>query len=183
MPRVNDASEALRNPTRAALLSAIQDAPGILQGGLVERLGCTRTTVRHHLEALVRARLVHVVTFGQRSAAFPATMTDPVRRAWAVLVRGRTMEFVQHVRGLPGVTQAQLCRDLAMSRKLLRKYVDRLAGAGLMLEMRTEAGVAYTATPRLDALLGPMPAEAIARAAPAAEPALVALAASPDLEA
>ncbi|MEA3189839.1 MAG: Helix-turn-helix domain [Thermoplasmata archaeon] len=139
----------LTNRMRAGILEIVHRSPGILQGRLVDEAGCSRATVRHHLAALHRAGLVRVVSSSQRAAVFPATMQFFDQDAWAALQRGRTLELAQKVRREPGLVQSDITRQLGMTRKVFRKYVDAMLAQGLLEEVEEPPFKTYYPTSAL----------------------------------
>ncbi|MHB8632841.1 MAG: helix-turn-helix domain-containing protein [Thermoplasmatota archaeon] len=149
------ATRLLNNPLRAAILSEARRSPGVLQSELVRRLACPRATLRHHVTVLERAGIVSVVSYGQRSALFTAGLSRAQRDAWVVLQRGRTRDLARFLVECPGSTQGDVGASLGMSRKILRKYIDRLVALNLVLESRDAAPLRYHPTAELAGLVPP----------------------------
>src|SRR5207237_246890 len=124
------------NPLRHSVLESVRANPGILQSELAASLACNRGTLRYHLETLARCGQVHFVRHGQRSAVFPAGADPREHHALAVLQRGRTRELAALVLSDPGITQTRVAQRLGLSRKILRKYADRMLEQGLVRELR-----------------------------------------------
>jgi predicted transcriptional regulator len=143
----------LESPMRAAMVAAVLDTPGLFLGELAARVGCSRATARHHLKVLRRAGLLSIVSWGRRTAVFPATMQTAEQDAWAALQRGRTMDLARLVRAEPGLVQKEITARLGLTRKMLRRYVDALVLGGLLQELEDPPFRTYHPTPLLGLLL------------------------------
>lgn len=125
----------MRHPLRKRIRAIIQQSPGILAQDLADQLDCKRGTVRHHLARMREAGVIRVVAMRQRSHLFLSSTTPQDRRALSVLQRGRTWDLARQVARNPGQPQRDLTESLHMTRKVLRKYVDRLLERGLIREV------------------------------------------------
>jgi predicted transcriptional regulator len=144
---------ALTHPLRARIHDRIAECPGILTQELSEQLGCNRSTLRHHLTKLQEAGIVHVVASKQRAHVFLSSMAPERQDALAVLQRGRTWELALEVVRTPGQAQCDLTQRLRMSRKILRKYVNRLQAEGLIREIDDPPFLLYYPTRSLLAMV------------------------------
>ncbi|MFO1534986.1 MAG: helix-turn-helix domain-containing protein [Thermoplasmatota archaeon] len=159
----------LKHPLRQRIRDAVQTAPGILPQTLAAQLGCNRSTVRYHVSRMQAAGILRVVSYNQRAHLFVSTMTPEDQDALAVLQRGRTWDLARQVALNPGQPQCDLTTNLHMSRKILRKYVDRLLQKGLIQEVDDPPFLTYFPTATLREMVdqwGPTPP-------PPAEPPLV----------
>jgi predicted transcriptional regulator len=142
-------ADPLEHPLRARIRDRIAAHPGILAQELAEQLGCNRSTLRHHLTKLQEAGIVQVVASKQRAHVFLSTVAPDRQGALAALQRGRTWELALEVLRAPGQAQCDLTRRLGMSRKILRKYVNRLMGEGLLQEIESPPFLTYYPTRNL----------------------------------
>ncbi|GEM_PF-2190594 len=124
-------SKLLEHPTRARMVEAIGQEPGVSMRELQRRLGLARGVFDHHLHRLVVAGQVRIVADGQRrrlyvaaQGAAPGAPPLPERVVALVHERGR-------------VSASALARELGVSRQALHYHLKRLAAAG-RLHGRTE---------------------------------------------
>lgn len=146
-------SRALKHPLRARILDAVERRPGIVPQDLSQQLRCNRSTIRYHIMRMQAAGLVRVVSHNQRAHVFPATMAAACQDALAVLQRGRTWDLAREVAQNPGLPQCDLTANLNMSRKILRKYMDRLLEHGLVEEVDEPPFLTYYPTQALQAMM------------------------------
>lgn len=153
-------SPLLRHPLRHRIMEAIRATPGIVPQTLAARVGCNRSTVRYHLQRLHSANMVRIVAFNQRAHLFIASGMDAREQdALAVLQRGRTWDLVREVAQNPGQPQCNITQGLGLSRKLLRKYVNRLLHLGLIEEISEPPYIVYYPTQTLRTLVGKQAAQ------------------------
>ncbi|HEX2066100.1 MAG TPA: winged helix-turn-helix transcriptional regulator [Candidatus Thermoplasmatota archaeon] len=143
----------LKHPLRALIRQAVERNPGMVPQDLATQLGCNRSTVRYHITRMQAAGIVRVVSHNQRAHVFPATMAAACQDALAVLQRGRTWDLARQVAQHPGLPQCDLTTNLNMSRKILRKYMDRLLRHGLIEEVDEPPFLTYYPTQALQAMV------------------------------
>ncbi|MEA3203509.1 MAG: hypothetical protein QOI63_1184 [Thermoplasmata archaeon] len=143
----------LKHPLRMRIRDAVQQSPGILPQTLAAKLDCNRSTVRYHVSRMQTAGILRVVSYNQRAHLFLSTMTSADQDALAVLQRGRTWDLARQVAQNPGQPQCDLTTNLNMSRKILRKYVDRLLQKGLIKEVDDPPFLTYFPTQSLQAMV------------------------------
>jgi predicted transcriptional regulator len=143
----------LKHPLRMRIRDAVQQSPGILPQTLAVKLDCNRSTVRYHVSRMQAAGILRVVSYNQRAHLFLSTMTSADQDALAVLQRGRTWDLARQVAQNPGQPQCDLTTNLNMSRKILRKYVDRLLQKGLIQEVDDPPFLTYFPTQTLQAMV------------------------------
>lgn len=91
-----------------------------------------KSTALHHLRTLERGGLVRSRRVGRDRAWFDAAAarTDPaVTVALHATTRRRILALAQE---RPGITQAQLARELGYARATIHQHVDALRAAGLL---------------------------------------------------
>ena len=143
----------MKHPLRSRIRDAVQQSPGILPQALAAQLGCNRSTVRYHVTRMAAAGVLRVVSYNQRSHLFLSTMASEDQDALAVLQRGRTWDLARQVAHNPGQPQCDLTSNLNMSRKILRKYVDRLLQQGLIQEVDDPPFLTYYPTQSLQEMV------------------------------
>lgn len=132
--RKTQGDNLLRHPLRAQILAAITQRRGLLVQDLQRELACSRSTLRHHLTMLTSEGLVQAMQFRHQTRLFPAGMDTREQQSLSVLMRGRTWELARRVVETPGTPQSGLTTGLQMTRKLVRKYLDRLVEQSLVQE-------------------------------------------------
>lgn len=148
------ASPPRRTPhLRPLILECLAASPGLTTQELAGRLGCNRSTLRHHLHQLQEENVVRLVAFKQRTRAFLATVDAARRDDIAILRRGRTLELALEVARSPGQPQAEILARLRLSRKTLRKYVQHLSDHGLLHQAHEHPFAVYYPSRRLLALV------------------------------
>lgn len=163
-------NQVLKHPLRTRIRDAVQQSPGILPQTLAAQLGCNRSTVRYHVSRMQAAGILRVVSYNQRAHLFLSTMTAQDQDALAVLQRGRTWDLARQVALNPGQPQCDLTTNLNMSRKILRKYVDRLLQKGLIEEVDDPPFLTYFPTQNLQAMVDLWGPSGPAKAPPLEEP-------------
>jgi biotin operon repressor len=146
-------SRVMKHPLRQRIREAVRGSPGILPQTLAANLGCNRSTVRYHVTRMQAAGILRVVSYNQRAHLFVSTMAPQDQDALAVLQRGRTWDLARLVAHNPGQPQRDLTTNLNMSRKILRKYVDRLLQQGLIQEIDDPPFLTYFPTQTLQAMV------------------------------
>lgn len=147
------------HPARAALLGWIRELPGITTADLVARTRLNKGTALHHLRTLQRAGLARSSRVGRdRAWTLPgaAPLDAPAQQALHARSRALILEIAT---ARPGVSQAELARELGLTRATVAHHVAALREAGL-LDVRREglrtgcharAGPPFAAQPHLRA--------------------------------
>jgi predicted transcriptional regulator len=136
----------LKHPLQARIRDAVRLRPGIMTQDLATELGCNRSTLRYHLALMQEGGVLRAVFFSQRSRFFLAEVDPQAQDALAVLQRGRTWDLARQVAENPGLPQCDLTDGLQMSRKVMRKYLDRLVKHGLVEEVDDAPYLTYYPT-------------------------------------
>ncbi|MEA3144177.1 MAG: hypothetical protein QOG31_1501 [Thermoplasmata archaeon] len=123
------------SPMRAALLDLVAREPGIMFSELRARLRCSPGTVQHHVNLLEKEQFLVSVQSGRRRRLFLADTPAETRNGVDLLRNGRTWQLIQSVLERPGLVQKDITDGLAISRKVLRGYLDRLSQQGLVREV------------------------------------------------
>ncbi|MGB1585882.1 MAG: winged helix-turn-helix transcriptional regulator [Thermoplasmatota archaeon] len=139
----------LRHPMRKRLVEVLQREPGISLADLRRRLGCSWGTVYHHARLLEKHDLVQWEEHNRRQRLFSTDIEDDQRRRLLFLSRGKTLDLAMAILSSPGIVQRDLTDQLALSRKMLRTYMNDLVREGLVLERSEGRFKCYHATPAL----------------------------------
>lgn len=126
----------LDQPTRRRILDTIKAKPGIKISNVCKETGAGWGTVKHHLHLLEKSGLVVSSSLGRDRLLFTADTPDDERRAQEALRQGRAESLAAAIAQKPGASQKQLCADVRMTRKIIRRYVEVLSEAGLIKEQR-----------------------------------------------
>lgn len=151
----------LKHPMRKKILEIVERQPGMLAQALADSIGCNRSTLRYHVAVMQSAGILRVVSQQQRAYLFAATLSAERQQSLSILQRGRTWELARQVAQNPGQPQMELTAKLQMSRKILRKYVNRLLQVGLIQEIQDPPYVTYFPTGDLTKMVDIYPAEAV----------------------
>ncbi|HLE96665.1 MAG TPA: helix-turn-helix domain-containing protein [Candidatus Thermoplasmatota archaeon] len=129
-------SDVVRHPTRARLLTLVRERPGAPTADLVIAASLNEATALHHLETLERARFVKSLRVGRDRLWFEAGAERPDAPTLAALHAPTRRELLDAVHRRPGVTQADLARELGLTRATLSHHVRHLRDAGLLQARR-----------------------------------------------
>jgi predicted transcriptional regulator len=130
----------LEHPARARILEAVRANPGILLTDLRRVLGCSGSTIQHHVGLLERAGHLVSRSEEQRRHLFVNGTDARTQAAMSVVARrSRAMDFLRLVATEPGIMQKEVTDRLSISRKALGEYVADLAACGL-LDTKAEGG-------------------------------------------
>jgi predicted transcriptional regulator len=91
--------------------------------------------VQHHVNLLEKEQFLVSVQSGRRRRLFLAGTPAETRNGVDLLRNGRTWQLIQSVLERPGLVQKDITDGLAISRKVLRGYLDRLSQQGLVREV------------------------------------------------
>ncbi|MCA1810639.1 MAG: winged helix-turn-helix transcriptional regulator [Halobacteriales archaeon] len=114
---------------RARILDAVEKSPGIPMSTLAKTLGTNRSTARYHIQSLKGAGKLQVVEAGHKALLFPHGMP-----ASPALRKAEGVALLREISSHPGARTADLARHLNLSRKILRRHIDRLLREGLISE-------------------------------------------------
>lgn len=143
----------LEQPTRKRILGVIQHRPGIKISNLCKETGAGWGTVKHHLYLLEKAGLVVPRSTGRDCLLFPSDFPVENLAATEALCHGRAGHLATAIAESPGASQRELCTRLNMTRKIIRRYVELLASAGLVSERREARFQRYYPNPKLQGFL------------------------------
>ena len=145
--------DVLANPTRAALLAAIRDAPGVHGAELMRRVGCGNGALLYHLEVLRREGLVSRVPEGQAHRYYVAgTLPRAEMARHAFLLSGSHGHVFRLIQERPGLSQRELAARAGLSAPAVHYVVKRLEAENLV--RRERQGRTTTVHPRDPAAVG-----------------------------
>lgn len=147
-------SRLLDQPTRRRILDTIKANPGIKISHVCKETGAGWGTVKHHLHLLEKNGLVVSRSLGRDRLLFTADIPDAEQRAQEALRQGRAESLATAIATNPGASQKELCADVRMTRKIIRRYVELLTRAGLIKEQRENRFQRYYPSPELAQRLG-----------------------------
>ena len=123
----------LDNPVRARLHERIRAEPGIHLAELVDFTGLGKGATRHHVDQLVKHRLVVEAQDGGFARYFCAGEVPPeVARREMVLRAGATREVYDLLAAEPGLSLREAAARLGMAAPTVHRYRKRLEKAGLL---------------------------------------------------
>lgn len=154
---------------RRMIMKVVEEHPGVHKSELCRQVGLGWGTVSYHLRLLERARRLQTVSGKREVRVFLGNIPQERMKALAAL-QG---EGGQAVAGLladrPGVRQADICRALGASRKLIRRHLEVLQKEGLITSEGNRRA-RYLPTAMLNDLMREEEVPAPAPPAPPAEP-------------
>ncbi len=120
----------LNQHTRADIMQVIVSNPGITATRVQKELGLHNGVTQYHLRVLEKEGLIR----SRKAGKF--------RRYFSLLVQATTLSegeeaIVNCVREHPGITQAEIGREIGMSRQLVNYYVLKLMEKGEMAICRS----------------------------------------------
>lgn len=136
---------ALAHPIRQRLLAEIRRQPGLRMHELAGLIGQADSSLKWHMQMLVRARLIVVHRFGQmRFYTVPGLLPDAVRLAGlsGELRMYRRREALAFLASRPSTTPTELALEWGGSNGAARNALDFLVANGLATCQRS--GQAYT---------------------------------------
>lgn len=147
----SNSSAGSEHPLRKAVLSTLDDTPGLCYRELQRSLGAANGSLRHHLDVLQAQKSITVVRVNGRTCYFAGAPTQveilggvgvDYERAAARLDVGLSVvqrSIVDHIRanGLPR-SQAALARELGRSKATVHSAVKVLRRRGIMRLDRLE---------------------------------------------
>jgi len=156
----------LKHPVQIRIRDIISRSPGILVQALTAELGGNRSTVRYHLTRMQAAGHIRLVRFHQRTRLYLSNMSLSDQEALAILQRGRTWDLARQVFMNPGQPQCDLTVNLQMTRRILRKYVNRLLQKGLIEEREDPPYLTYFPTQSLQSMVKAWHPDEVGEASP-----------------
>lgn len=135
--------EILDTPTRAAVLEAIEDDPGVHVNELLRRLDVGDGTLRYHLDVLVDEGFVTRLDRGGYTRFFPAglcSFEEMQRRA--VLREGSREEIYRAIEDEPGLSQQEVAERCGIDPGAVSRAIRTLVEHGLVEKMRRGRSVA-----------------------------------------
>lgn len=155
-----DKKHILENEAREMMFDLVSHNPGIGLMELSEATGLGWGTTVYHMGRLQDAGLVASMKHGQNRHFFkngdPASQS---KKAVAVLKNETAENVARYVMTTPGVTQAQIARELSIKPPTVTKYVKRLAEEGLVDTMPDGRTKIVQATTKLLDVMGTMTPE------------------------
>lgn len=118
--------------TRARIMAAIRNTPGIHMAQLSERTGLAWSTVDYHLRVLRRSGVVRFQKRDRECHVFPEGF--PVEREpwFAALRDDDTSRVLRYLLESPGLSVPRLSEDLGKTRKVMRRHLATLVDSGLV---------------------------------------------------
>lgn len=144
-----DGRELLLQPMRRRMIDVIRKEPGIKISQLCRVTDAGWGTVKYHLHLLKKAGLIVSRSTGRDCLLFSSDYPVeelPVKEA---LRQGRADQLAQAIADKPGASQKELCAQVHMTRKIIRRYVEVLESAGLVVERRDAQFQRYYPNPKL----------------------------------
>lgn len=137
---------ATRHPTRAAILRAVQSAPGHGFRELGRQLCIPPGTLQHHLAVLARCRLVRLESVGSRLVILPAG--ERRSPALVALLREPTLAAMRDFVASRGrVHQRQIHAEFPAPRSTIGNRLKRLTDAAALRAQRQGRFMFYEAIP------------------------------------
>lgn len=139
----------LKHAVRRDILGILQREPGIKISDLCKQTGAGWGTIQHHLNLLKKAHLVVSRSPGRDCLLFSSDYPADRLPVAETLRRGRAERLAIAIARSPGASQKELCDQVNMTRKIIRRYVGLLSSAGLVSERREARFQRYYPNPRL----------------------------------
>ncbi|HET6403258.1 MAG TPA: winged helix-turn-helix transcriptional regulator [Candidatus Thermoplasmatota archaeon] len=140
-------ARVLDSATRAAILDAVAQEPGLHASGVMERLGKAGGVTEYHLDVLVREGfLTSLATPGFRRYFLTGKHTPQEMRAIAALREGQNEKLLRIIRTNPGIPLQTLALEAGVSISYASRSVARLAEAGLVEKVQVGRAVTLHAS-------------------------------------
>lgn len=121
-----------KHPARAKLLAIIRTEAGVTTRDLKARSALKKGTLLHHLRTLERGGLVKSKRLGRDRAWYDAAAARADAAVLAALHAPTRQKIVELARSRPGITQAQIAREVRPARATVHHHVAALRAAGLL---------------------------------------------------
>jgi len=138
-----------KNAHRGRILDALRHDPGKNLQRICDELGMKRGTASYHLYVLERAGAIGRHSSPYTTHFFPRQATEEERTGLTLLRRERAYEVVHKILERPGIRQKELLREIGMSRKVFRAYLQGFEQEGLLLVRSHGSHRHYTPTAKL----------------------------------
>lgn len=135
----------VHHPNRKRLMELIKEAPGLNIQELADALDVERTTVKHHIRVLQDKSYVVTRRQGRHRLHFPSSM-NPKQRASLTTLRIPSVRAVVEAlyRNPTGLSPSKLARRLDVSKRTIRRALDRLRSEDLLyVEADKDSDVAH----------------------------------------
>lgn len=139
----------LEQPMRRRINEIIREEPGIKISQLCKEAQAGWGTVNYHLHVLKRAGLIVSRATGRDCLLFSSDYPAEDLPVTEALRRGRAERLAEAIAQKPGASQKELCAQVHMTRKIIRRYVGLLTDAGLVSERREAQYQRYYPNPLL----------------------------------
>lgn len=137
----------LDHPQRARLMDDIDANPGTNLHAAANRLGVSRSVLRHHVETLVRSGLVRRLRLDGENLLVSATYEHAGDTLAAIMEAKPPVQFLAEATRLEPVLRRELVERLstrfAMTESGARKWITRAEHLGILTPIGTGHGVHY----------------------------------------
>ncbi len=137
-----ESCNGLDHQTRELLLDRIKDRPGISFSMLMRALSLNEGTLRYHLNYLERKELITSRKEGTRRMYFTSFLSSSGRPGGGGLNREQT-RVLNLIRGNPGIKPEEILASTDLSRRGLRRVVDKLKKEHIIWEVENGNGPGY----------------------------------------
>jgi predicted transcriptional regulator len=144
----------LDSACRRDIFLLIEDQPGIHLRGIAASLGMELGTVRHHLDQLVRYRLVSKVHSGGFARYYLPGYSPEQKQFYSLTASPSRKEIIRLLNGSPGLTRSEIGNHLMISAQAAGWHLSRLADDGIVIPAREGRSVRYSLAPCLNAVIG-----------------------------
>jgi DNA-binding transcriptional ArsR family regulator len=135
--------EMARHPSRAAVLEALRNEPGLTTKQLAARCSMNVGTLVYHLRALEAHGLVHSSRVGRERGWWEAGQRIQDPAGLAALRSPVRFSLMETIALLPGLSQGELAERVAKSKATASHHLDELVRAGLVEARRVGRVVRY----------------------------------------
>lgn len=139
----------LDSSCRRDIYLLIEDQPGIHLRGIAASLGMELGTVRHHLDQLVRYRLVSKVHSGGFARYYLPGYSPEEKQFYSLTASPSRKEIIRLLTASPGLTRSDIGNQLRISAQAAGWHLSRLAEDGIIIPARDGRSVRYSLAPRL----------------------------------
>ena len=139
----------LDHPDRAVIYETIVTHPGIDLAGIAGELGMNRETLRYHLDQLESATRVVVmrdhgiVRYYENHGRYTPMERKVLQHLW----NPTAARILSLISSIPGITQAEVARHLAVTAPTVRWYMHRFRADGIITEQHEGKYTRYTLVP------------------------------------
>lgn len=140
----------MAHPIRQRIVAEVRRRPGIRLHELADLVGQTASSLKWHMQILVKARLVSFHAIGQaRFYAPPHLLPDAVRLVALAsgLRQYRRRDALAYLCSVPAAEASGAAAHLRVSVASARNALDRLADEGLVTRTKPGLVASYAVTP------------------------------------